>query len=234
MSSTTRRVPADSASSSASASPRSEPPRSSRLRRTYPRATRASEARVLPAPGMPITSTTSASSPAAGAFRRAERLIPKARESLRRSAAVSASPAARAAERAVSGRRAPGIGTTAGDRPSSHASATSAGVAACAAATPASTGSRAIRPPRSLPPSGECAITAMPAASHRSTTPPRSARSTNGLSATWTAVTGISANASSSCGRLTFATPTCRTSPSSSSRPSARSDVVQGVRGSGA
>ena len=46
-----------------------------------------------------------------------------------------ASVAATAAERAVSGRRAPGIATTAGERSSSHASATSAGLAPCASAT---------------------------------------------------------------------------------------------------
>ncbi len=48
---------------------------------------------------------------------------------LARSASSSCSVAARAAERAVSGRRAPGIATSPGARPSSQASATSAAVA---------------------------------------------------------------------------------------------------------
>ena len=60
----------------------------------------------------------------------------------------STSVAARAAERAVSGRRAPGIGTTTGDQASSQASATSSGVASRAAASSTSAGSRARRPAR--------------------------------------------------------------------------------------
>ena len=72
-----------------------------------------------------------------------------------RSPASRTRRAALAAERAVSGRRAPGIATTAGERSSSHASATSAGVARPAAATSLSTGSRASRDARRGPPSGE-------------------------------------------------------------------------------
>ena len=55
----------------------------------------------------------------------------RARIGARRSCSPGSSPsvAARADERAVSGRRAPGIATTFGPRPRSHASATSAGVA---------------------------------------------------------------------------------------------------------
>ena len=151
-----------------------------------------------------------------------------------RSLAVSSSVAARAADRAVSGRRAPGIATTAGESPRSQASATSAGVAACASTTSANAPRRAIRPARRGPPSGECAITATSRSTQRATTPPRIALSSYGLSATCTAATGTSASASSSWSRLTFDTPMRLTRPSSASRASARKVVRHGVRGSGA
>ena len=61
-----------------------------------------------------------------------------------------------------------------------------------------------------------------------------SAATSNGLSGTCTAAIGASSSASSSRRRLTFATPTRRTRPSSTSRASARTDVRHGVRGSGA
>ena len=147
-------------------------------------------------------------------------------------AASKASVAARAAERAVSGRRAPGIATTTGESSSSQASATSA-ESRRASATSARPGGERGRPPRG-PPSGECAITATPASAQRSTTPPRTARSSNGLSATCTAAIGASSSASSNWRRLTFDSPTRRTSPSSTSRARARTEVRQGVRGSGA
>ena len=70
--------------------------------------------------------------------------------------------AARAAERAVSGRRAPGIATTPGERPSSQASATSAGVAPRRCAIATSCRRRASPAARRGPPSGECAITRDP------------------------------------------------------------------------
>ena len=158
----------------------------------------------------------------------------RGRPSAARSSAASSRVAAREAETAVSGRRAPGIATTAGDCARSHASATSAGVADRVRATEASASFRASAPARRTPPNGECAMTATPASAHRSTRPPRSARSSTRLSATWTAATGASSSASSSCGRLTFATPTRRTRPSSTSRASARRVVRHGVRGSGA
>ena len=84
---------------------------------------------------MPITSTTSARVAPRLRGRRAGRDLPKARARAARSRSSSASLAARAAERAVSGRRAPGIARRTGDRSSSQASAVSAGLAPCAAAT---------------------------------------------------------------------------------------------------
>ena len=63
------------------------------------------------------------------------------RRSIARSSPVSASLAARAALRAVSGRRAPGMATTVGDRDNSHASATSAASAPRRAAICASASS---------------------------------------------------------------------------------------------
>ena len=54
---------------------------------------------------------------------------------------------------------------------------------------------------------------AIPSSSQRSTIPPRSARSSWTLSATWTAAIGASSSASSSCPRLTFESPTRATSP---------------------
>ena len=134
-----------SSSSSGATSARSAPPRSSRLSLTYPRATYSSATWLLPAPGMPITTTTSAPARSGG---RSTSGRPKARVSAAAASASRSSAAARAAERAVSGRRAPGIGTTTGERPSSHASATSAGVALLASATRASSSTRPTRPAR--------------------------------------------------------------------------------------
>ena len=71
------------------------------------------------------------------------------------------------------------------------------------------------------PPSGECAITAMPSSAQRSTIPPRSARSSWTLSATSTAAIGASSIASSSCRRFTFDRPTRSTMCWSSRRASA-------------
>ena len=69
----------------------------------------------------------------------------------------------------------------------------------CASATSASSSRRARRPgARRGPPRGECATSAIPSSSQRSTTPPRSARSSKGLSATWTAAMGARSSASSS------------------------------------
>ena len=77
--------------------------------------------------------------------------------------------------RAVSGRRAPGMATTFGPRPSSQASATSASVAPCACAiSSAPRGARACEHGVD-PPSGEWAIAAIPSSAQRSTTPPRRA-----------------------------------------------------------
>ena len=125
---------------------------------------------------MPITRTTSPSASGRDRARRAGRARRTRVSSVDREPASSASVAARAAERAVSGRRAPGIATTTGERPSSQARATSAGVAPCASATSASAWRRASPPARRGPPSGEWAITATPRSAQRSTTPPRSAR----------------------------------------------------------
>ena len=128
-----------------------------------------------------MTRTTSASSCARGRVRRAGRgRAERAREERRGRRRRARAVAARAAERAVSGRRAPGIATTAGERSSSQASATSAGVAPRASATSASASCRARRPARRGPPSGEWAITAIPVSAQRSTTPPRSARVVEG------------------------------------------------------
>ena len=139
-------------------------------------------------------------------LRGAGRASPSSRASVVRSSSSSSSVAARAAERAVSGRRAPGIATTSGERSSSQASATSAGVASCASATSASASFRAETARRGAARRAASARSrAIPASAQRSTTPPRSARSSNGLSATCTAATGASSSASSSCGRLTFA-----------------------------
>ena len=132
----------------------------------------------------------------------------------RRRAAASA---ARAADRAVSGRRAPGTTTTFGPRSRSHASATSAAVTSWCR--------RSRRVHRDAP-ARERGV-ARRAASGRArrfrarrsdrAIPPRSARSSKTLIATWTAAIGASSTASSSCARLTLQTPTRRTRPSSTS-----------------
>ena len=185
---------------------------------------------------MPITRITSAA-PSAGSrdSGRAGREPPNARLRAARSSGPRTRLAARAAERAVSGRRAPGIATSAGESWSSQASATSACVAPRASAISASGPPRRARvPARRGPPSGEWAITAIPSSVHRSTTAPRRARSSWTLNATSTAATGTSSSASSSWRRLTFDRPTRRASPSSRSRASARIEVDHDVRGSGA
>ena len=156
---------------------------------------------------MPITRTTSPSSRGrvAAARRAAPRRAERAPRAPRRRGGASprGRPSARspgAGRRGSRRRRARGrAATRARPRP---------GVARVRVARPrpAAVGARG-RPARRGPPSGECAITAIPASSQRSTTPPRSARSSNGLSATWTAATGASSSASSSWRRLTFATP---------------------------
>ena len=181
----------------------------------------------FPAPGMPITSTISP----ACSFRRTRIDRP---ESCSRSLASSSSDAARAADRAASGRRAPGMATTFGPRPSTHASATAASVAPRVRAISLSTGSDASRPARRGLPRGEWAMTASPRSAQRSTTPPRRAVSSKRLRATWTAAIGAWPRASSSCLRFTLQTPMRSTSPSSTSFPSARTDVFHGTRGSGA
>lgn len=192
--------------------------------------TYSSARRLFPAPGIPITRTTSPSRCGVGCSRRID-CLPKARSRTSRSAASRTSVAARAAER--------GVGTPgARDRYD---------------------GGRELQQPRERDLSrgcvkrfrdacerlvtsnaagtmrrGEWAITAIPVSAQRSMTPPRSARSSKGLNATWTAVIGASSSASSSWERLTFERPTCLTTPSSTSRASARTEVRHGVRGSGA
>ena len=205
----------------------SEPPRSSRLSRRYPRATCSTATRDFPAPGIPMTTRTSPSPFGCDGLARIG-----ARRS--RSPGSRRSVAARADDRAVSGRRAPGMATTFGPRPRSQASATSACVAWWALAMLVNTSWRSSLRARRGPPSGECAITVIPSSAQRSTTPPRSARSSKGLIATWTAAIGASSTASSSWVRLTLQTPMRATRPSSTSRASARIDVGHGVRGSGA
>ncbi len=179
-----------------------------------------------------MTSTMSPSTFVRG--RRARPGRPNALERTARSSSPSGSVAARAAELAVCGRRAPGIATTTGERSSSHASATSAGVAPSRSAIPTSASCRESRVALRGPPRGEWAITAIPSSAHRSTIPPRSALSSNGLSATCTAAIGAIPSASFNWPRLTFESPTARTRPSSRSRASARTEVLHGVRGSGA
>ena len=161
---------------------------------------------LLPAPGIPITSTTS---PSPATARRGSRTT----GATRRAAAATIA-------RVASGVRAPGIATMHGDRASSEASASSTPIVE--------------RRARRGPPSGEWAISVSPRSSQRSSTPLRRALSSNALSAFSTAEIGASASASSSCTRFTFETPTRRTRPSSTSFASARSVVRQGTRGSGA
>ena len=151
-----------------------------------------------------------------------------------RSSSVRLSFAALAADRVASGVRAPGIATTFSPSPRSQESTTSASVTSCARASSTSRSSRASRRTRRGPPSGECAITAIPRSAQRSRTPPRRARSSKGLIPTSTAAIGACSSASSSWARLTLHTPTRATSPSSTSRARARIDVRHGVRGSGA
>ena len=125
------------------------------------------------------------------------------------------------------------MATTLGPRPRSQASAISACVAWWTRAMLVNTSWRSSPRARRGPPSGEWAITVIPSSAQRSTTPPRSARSSKGLIATWTAAIGASSTASSSCVRLTLQTPMRATRPSATSRASARIDVGHGVRGSG-
>jgi hypothetical protein len=94
----------------------------------YPRSAYSAATRDFPAPGSPMTSTTS---PRATRF--AERRgVGRIRS---RSCSVSSREAALTAERTAAGRLAPGMATTFGPRPSSQASATSASVASCPRAT---------------------------------------------------------------------------------------------------
>ena len=109
-----------------------------------------------------MTRTTSASPPRGRA--RASRTRPRrtrARAPLGRRRRARAWRRGRPSAR-VSGRRAPGIATTAGERSSSHASATSAGVAPARRRRRRARRWRARPPARRGPPSGECAIRAMP------------------------------------------------------------------------
>ena len=134
---------------------------------------------------------------------------------------------ARAAERAVSGRRAPGIATTwgRGQQPRER-DLGRRGVGRRDGVVRSPDPPASQRPARRGPPSGEWAISAIPSCSQRSTIPPRRAPSSTTLSATCTAATGASSRASSSWWRLTLTEPTRVTRPSSSSRASARTDVA--------
>ena len=139
--------------------------------------TYSSATRLLPAPGIPMTSTTSAASRrvARGGAERARR---------------SASALALARRRARASRRArPSARSPAGARPGSRRRSARGRAATRARPRPASRRApprprraprRRARPPaRRGPPSGECAISARPRSAQRSTTPPRSARSSN-------------------------------------------------------
>ena len=170
---------------------------------------------------MPITSTTSRR-PGVASGRRGRRAAQRASARARRRRASSV--AARAAERAVSGRRAPGIATTFGREVEQPRERDLGRRRAVRVARPrASACRRARRRARGAARRAASARSARyPRSTQRSTTPPRSARSSNGLSATCTAAIGASSSASSSWPRFTFATPTRGTRPSSTSRASAR------------
>ena len=101
-----------------------------------------------------------------------------------RSASVRTSSAARAALRAVSGRRAPGMATTVGERDEQPRQRDLGRLRRrAAAATCLSASRRASEAARRGPPKGECAMSVMPSSAQRSTSPPRSGPSSTRLSA---------------------------------------------------
>ena len=189
--------PVASVSSRRVATPVSEPPSASRLSRLYPRVTSSRAKPDFPAPGIPITITTSPAGSSRG--RRSARDTRRSRpehcvSSAPRSSSSSATSSARASDDAVSTRVAPGIGTMRSPKLISHASAMSSLLAPCFAAIRVSSPLRANCRIRS-PPGGRYARSRIPLSRQYSATPFRKFSSSSGERLTCTDATPTIARA---------------------------------------